>query len=120
MSWKNLKQNSLADALLVEHAALTELDDMDQMIDWHRIEALLIGIHNKAHGQQAWLPLMMFKALLLQSWYALSDPALEKQWARDLLFRRFVGLSITAAVPDHSTLWRFRNHPEVVTSKPGF
>jgi IS5 family transposase len=29
---------------------------------------------------------MMFKALLLQSWYALSDPALEKQLARDLLF----------------------------------
>jgi integration host factor subunit beta len=25
---------------------------------------------------------MMFKALLLQSWYALSDPALEKQLAR--------------------------------------
>jgi IS5 family transposase len=51
---------------------------------------------------------MMFKALLLQSWYALSDPALEKQLARDLLFRRFIGLSISESVPDHSTLWRFR------------
>ena len=50
----------------------------------------------------------MFKALLLQSWYALSDPALEKQLARDLLFRRFIGLSISESVPDHSTLWRFR------------
>ena len=27
MSWKNLKQQSLADALLVEHDAVTELDD---------------------------------------------------------------------------------------------
>lgn len=120
MSWKNLKQKSLADGLLVQHAALTELDDVDQLIDWHRIEALLAGIHNKAHGQQAWPPLMMFKALLLQSWYALSDPALEKQLARDLLFRRFVGLSISAAVPDHSTLWRFRNHPEVVKLQAHF
>ena len=51
---------------------------------------------------------MMFKALLLQSWHALSDPALEKQLARDLLFRRFIGLSISESVPDHSTLWRFR------------
>ena len=50
----------------------------------------------------------MFKAPLLQSWYALSDPALEKQLARDLLFRHFIGLSISESVPDHSTLWRFR------------
>ena len=52
---------------------------------------------------------MMFKALLLQSWYQLSDPALEKQLARDLLFKRFVGLGLDQHVPDHSTLWRFRN-----------
>ena len=120
MSWKDLKQKSLADGLLVQHAALTELDDVDQMIDWHRIEGLLVGIQNKPHGQQPWPPLMMFKALLLQSWYALSDPALEKQLARDLLFRRFVGLSIAAAVPDHSTLCRFRNHPEVVKLQAQF
>jgi IS5 family transposase len=50
----------------------------------------------------------MFKALLLQSWYKLSDPALEKQLARDLLFRRFVALDIAESVPDHSTFWRFR------------
>ena len=39
----------------------------------------------------------------------MSDPALEKQLARDLLFRRFVGLSLDQSVPDHSTIWRFRN-----------
>ena len=33
---------------------------------------------------------MMFKALLLQSWYRLSDSGLEKQLARDLLFRRLI------------------------------
>ena len=50
----------------------------------------------------------LFKALLLQSWYKLSDPALEKQLARDLLFRRFTGLDISESVPDNSTFWRFR------------
>ena len=50
----------------------------------------------------------LFKSLLLQSWYKLSDPALEKQLARDLLFRRFTGLDIAESVPDHSTFWRFR------------
>ncbi len=52
--------------------------------------------------------MFMFKALLVQSWYNLSDPSLEKLLVRDLLFRRFVGLSLADSVPDHSTIWRFR------------
>lgn len=109
MSWKNLKQTSLADALLVEHAAITELDGVLKLIDWHPIAAELADIHTRKRGEQAYPPLMMFKALLLQVWYNLSDPALEKQLARDLLFRRFVGLSLDQSIPDHSSLWRFRN-----------
>ncbi len=34
---------------------------------------------------------------------------MEKQLARGLLFRRFVGLNLSESVPDHSTIWRFRN-----------
>jgi hypothetical protein len=30
------------------------------------------------------------------------------QIARDLMFRRFIDLSLSEAVPDHSTIWRFR------------
>lgn len=52
---------------------------------------------------------MQSKALLLQSWYGLSDPGLEKQLARDLMFRRFINLGLSEGVPDHSTIWRFRN-----------
>ena len=109
MAWKNLKQHNLVDAFAVVHSAVEELDDVHALINWPRLEALLSGIHNKRRGEQAWPPLMMFKALLLQSWYGLSDPALEKQLARDLLFRRFIQLSLSEQVPDHSTLWRFRN-----------
>ena len=108
MAWKNLQQTTLVDAMLIEHEALKELDDAHELIEWSRIESLLTGLHSSPLGEKAWPPLMMFKALLLQSWYALSDPALEKQLARDLLFRRFIGLSISESVPDHSTLWRFR------------
>ena len=50
----------------------------------------------------------MFKALLLRSWHSLSDSALKKQLACDLLFRRFVALGIAEPVPDHSSFWRFR------------
>ncbi len=51
---------------------------------------------------------MMFKILILQAWYDLSDEALEKQIARDLMFRRFIDLSLSENVPDHSSIWRFR------------
>ena len=37
-------------------------------------------------------------------------PSHGKQLARDLLFRRFVGLSLTDNVPDHSTIWRYHKH----------
>lgn len=112
MAWKNLKQRSLADAMLLTHDALTELDDVHALIDWSRLEVLLSDIYSSSRGEKAWPPLMMLKALLLQSWYKLSDPALEKQLARDLLFRRFVGLDIAESVPDHSTFWRFRQQLE--------
>lgn len=114
MSWKNTKQISFADTLAVDHEALKELDEVQSLIDWTRLENLLCDVHANKKGERAWPPLMMFKAMLLQSWYNLSDPQLEKQLARDLLFRRFIGLSLSETVPDHSTLWRFRNNPKIV------
>jgi hypothetical protein len=45
MSWKNIKQTRLADALLTQHSALQELDDVQTLIDWSRIEALLVDVH---------------------------------------------------------------------------
>lgn len=109
MAWKNLSQLSLADALVHEHEALKELDDFNELIDWQQIEDELAGLNANPMGEKAWPPLLMFKILLLQSWYNLSDPACEKQLARDMLFRRFIGLSHSDPVPDHSTIWRFRN-----------
>lgn len=109
MAWKNLAQTDLSDSLIQHHEALEELDGINQLIDWTLIEALLSGIHNKKQGEHAWPPLMMFKILLLQSWYSLSNPKLEKQLTRDLMFRRFINLSLSEGVPDHSTIWRFRN-----------
>ena len=108
MAWKNLKQRSLADSMIVAHEAVKELDDLNELINWSRVEQHLSDIHAKPRGEKAWPSLLMFKALLLQSWYNLSDPKLEKQLARDLLFRRFVELDLSESVPDHSTFWRFR------------
>lgn len=108
MAHKPIDQASLGDSLLIEHRALMELDGIHELIDWERIKALLSGIHASDEGNLAYPPILKFKALLLQAWYKLSDPALEKQLARDLLFRRFVGIGIADEVPYHTTFHRFR------------
>jgi hypothetical protein len=54
MAWKNLKQLSLADSLTSEHEVLTELDDINELMDWEAIEHLLGDIHAKRRGNSAW------------------------------------------------------------------
>ena len=109
MSWKQTAQHSIADMLVVEHKSLSELDDVHSIINRKEIETTLAGLYSSQRGVPAYPPLMMFKILILQAWYNLSDEALEKQIARDLMFRRFIDLSLSEAVPDHTTIWRFRN-----------
>ena len=45
MAWKNAKQLSLADALAIQHKAITALDDVHALIDWERIEGMQASIH---------------------------------------------------------------------------
>jgi IS5 family transposase len=89
MSWKNTQQNSFADSLVVEHKSLSELDDVHNIIFWPEIEKILSNLYSSNQSAPSCPPLMMFKILILQAWYNLSDEALEKQIARDLMFRRF-------------------------------
>jgi IS5 family transposase len=48
----------------------------------------------------------MVKLLVLQQWYGLSDPELERQVDDRISFQRFLGFPEKA--PDYSTVWRFR------------
>ena len=51
----------------------------------------------------------MFKILLLQRWYNLSDEALESALYDRISFARFAGLSLEDDVPDATTICRFRS-----------
>jgi len=51
----------------------------------------------------------MLRCLFLGELYGLSDPALEAAISDCLSFRRFAGFSLDDEVPDHSTLWHFRD-----------
>ena len=70
-------------------------------------------------GRPGYPPLVLFKALLLQAMYGLSDPAPEEALVDRLSFRRFVGLALEDAVPDHSTLCRFRNRLRADMARKG-
>jgi IS5 family transposase len=50
----------------------------------------------------------MFKLLVLQRLYHLSDDHAEYQVSDRLSFRRFLGLGLSDPVPDSRTLWLFR------------
>lgn len=52
---------------------------------------------------------MLFRALLLRSLYGLSERELEDALNDRLSFKRFAGLSLEDAAPDHTVLNRFRN-----------
>ena len=51
---------------------------------------------------------LMFKLLILQKLYNISDEQLEYQVNDRLSFMQFLGLSLSDAVPDGTTVWLFR------------
>lgn len=52
---------------------------------------------------------MMFKVLVLQRLFNLSDDQTEYQITDRISFQRFLGLSLGEKVPDAKTIWLFRN-----------
>lgn len=84
------------------------LDELRALLDWTPFERELAVIPVAAKGEPSFPPLMMFQVLLLQRWYGLSDPAMEAALFDRLSFQRFAGLSLDDPIPDHCTIWRFR------------
>lgn len=91
------------------------LNQVDMMIDWRPIRTLINKKYTKkqtnaagAPGAPAYDVIVLFKMMLLQTWYGISDCALEERINDSLSFSRFLGLPIEAVSPDHSTLSRFR------------
>jgi IS5 family transposase len=60
-------------------------------------------------GRPAYDYVLMFKILILQRYYNVSDDAIEYAILDRLSFMRFLGLGIQDAVPDAKTIWLFRD-----------
>ena len=88
------------------------LKEIDSLIDFNTLRPILkkngIGTKNVC-GVKAYDSVLMFKILLIQKFYDLSDEKVEEGLNVNLLYLRFVGLSLEDTVPDSTTIGRFRN-----------
>ena len=92
MAERQIGQLSFTDGLVNEAArANASLQRMAELVDWPAIEALLSGLRSGSMGAPGYPALALFKALLRQQWYGLSDPGLEEALLDRLSFRRFLG-----------------------------
>lgn len=68
-----------------------------------------LGRSDRARGgRPPYDAVMMFRILVLQTLYTLSDDQAEYQLRDRLSFMRFAGLALNDAVPDAKTIWLFR------------
>ena len=83
-------------------------------VDWGIFRDILEEAFKREHGAQGGRPpydyLMMFKILILQRYYHLSDEQMEFQINDRLSFNRFLGIGLEDVVPDRTTIWNFREH----------
>ena len=109
MARRDLRQVRFADGFVNQRAGRNSwMDEIDKLIDWSAVVKLLDRIYGSDEGRPSYPLLTYVKLLLLQQWYGLSDPGLEEAVDDRLSFRRFAGLPLDESVPDHSTIWRFR------------
>ena len=95
--------NKLGDPLL----------ELDELIDWDIFRPVLKQVHARDGrqsnaGRKPLDEMMMFRVLVLQQHYNLSDPQTEYQIEDRRSFRRFIGLHKDVRSPDHNTIRMFR------------
>ena len=88
------------------------LEQVNKVVNWEPIEQLLkkgYPLGDSVIGHPAHPPLVLMKAVLLQKWFNItSDPELENQINDRLSFKRFIGIPMSHAAPDHSLICKFR------------
>ena len=105
----------LSDRYEALSAAGDPLERLGSVVDFEvfrgpLIAALRRSVRGKG-GRPPFDPVMMFKILVLQALYSLSDEATEFQIKDRLSFQRFLGLGLDGTVPDATTVWLFRERP---------
>ncbi len=85
------------------------LAEVEPLIDWGAFRPVIQPIYDNQGpmgGRPNTDPVIMVKMLVLQAWYGLSDPELERQVNDRISFMHFLGFP--DSLPDYSTVWYFR------------
>lgn len=107
-----MKQMTFADAEYAGKRKQTRrelfLIEMDQVVPWKRLVALIEPHYPKGEGGRPAYPLMaMLRVHLMQNWFGYSDPAMEEALYETTILRQFAGLNLER-IPDETTILNFR------------
>ena len=107
-----MKQMTFADAEYAGKRKQTRkelfLIEMDQVVPWKGLVALIEPHYPKGEGGRPAYPLMaMLRIHLMQNWFGYSDPAMEEALYETTILRQFAGLSLER-IPDETTILNFR------------
>ena len=111
---KKKSTNSLSDMAISPRTRKIKkqfFQQINKLLDWDDIETIIskdYHVGKSKTGRKANDPLVLFKMLLLQTWYGLSDYEVEDRVNDSISFSYFCGLSIEDIAPDHSAVSRFR------------
>jgi len=90
------------------------LEKLNVVVPWDVFRKPLAKALKRSDGAKGGRPpydaLLMFKIMVLQALYNLSDDQAEFQIQDRLSFMRFLGLGLGDNVPDAKTIWLFREH----------
>ncbi|GJL50629.1 MAG: hypothetical protein NPIRA01_18560 [Nitrospirales bacterium] len=88
------------------------LDTLACHVPWETFRSALEAVLHRSKREKGGRPpfdaVLMFKILILQSLYNLSDDQTEYQIRDRLSFMRFLGLDLDQRIPDAKTIWLFR------------
>jgi transposase, IS5 family len=88
------------------------LERLDAAIDWeifrYTLNKYLVTEAKGPGGRPPFDYILMFKILILQEYFGLSDEQMEFQITDRFSFMRFLGLRSCDKVPDSNTIWNFR------------
>ena len=85
------------------------LHGISDRIDFERIRPILSSLYENdtdKGGRPNYDSVLMVKILLLQQWYSLSDPQIEREIRDRISFMNFLGYP--EKLPDRNTIWYFR------------
>ena len=107
-----MKQMTFADAEYAGKRKQTRkelfLIEMDQVVPWKGLIALIEPHYPKGEGGRPAYPLLaMLRIHLMQNWFGYSDPAMEEALYETTILRQFAGLSLER-IPDETTILNFR------------